>query len=174
MIQEEIEIPDGVEASIEENKIRIVGPKGRLELSLRDRSISIKKEGKAILVSSQLTRRKNKAMIGTIAGHIRNMIKGVNQGFTYHLQIFFAHFPINVSVQGKKVLIKNFLGEKFPREATIVGDTKVDVKGLDIFVSGINIEDVGQTATNIVNTTKIGRRDPRVFQDGIFILKKED
>jgi len=46
------------------------------------------------------------------------------------------------------------------------------VKGDDIIVEGINIENVGQTAANIQLATKIKDKDPRVFQDGIYVYEK--
>ena len=111
-------------------------------------------------------------MVGTIAAHIKNMIKGVTEGFEYKLKVHYTHFPVTVSVEGDKVLIKNFLGEKHPRIAKIVGNAKVDVKGQDITITGIDIEEVSQTAANLVLKTNVGRRDIRVFNDGIFLVSK--
>ena len=68
--------------------------------------------------------------------------------------------------------IGNFLGEKKPRLARILGETKVKVSGNEVVVSGISKEDVGQTAANIEQVTKIKRFDPRIFQDGIYIVDK--
>ncbi|MEM4727737.1 MAG: 50S ribosomal protein L6, partial [Candidatus Bathyarchaeia archaeon] len=46
------------------------------------------------------------------------------------------------------------------------------VKGDDIILEGINIEDVGQTAANIQQATKTKRKDPRKFIDGIYVYEK--
>ena len=113
-------------------------------------------------------------MIGTICAHINNMMKGVSKGFTYKLKIVYAHFPISVKVEGDKILIENFLGERAPRVAKIVGNTKVFVKGDDVIVQGINIEEVGQTAANIEQATRIKNKDPRKFLDGIYIYEKHE
>jgi len=102
------------------------------------------------------------------------MITGVTKGFTYKLKIVFSHFPISVKVQGDKILIENFTGEKTPRIAKIVGTAKVTVKGDDVIVQGINIEDVGQTAANIEQATKIKKKDPRIFLDGIYIYERKE
>jgi len=64
------------------------------------------------------------------------------------------------------------LEKKKPRVAKILGETKVKVSGNEVTVSGINKEDVGQTAANIEQKTKIKRFDPRIFQDGIYIVQK--
>jgi large subunit ribosomal protein L6 len=58
------------------------------------------------------------------------------------------------------------------RYAAIVGDAKVKVTGTDIAVTGINIEEVGQTAANMEKATQRGGFDKRVFEDGIYIVKK--
>ena len=167
-----IEIPDGVTISINGSEIGVKGPKGELKRNFKNDVISFSKNDKEVILSTKFPRKKDKALMGTIAGHISNMIHGVAKGFEYHMSIYYSHFPMNVSVQGKNVIIKNFLGEKYPRTSKIVGNTKVEVKGQDITISGINLEDVGQTAANLRLASKIGRKDPRVFQDGIFLVDK--
>ena len=49
---------------------------------------------------------------------------------------------------------------------------KVSVKGEDVTITGINKEHVGQTMANIEQATKIKGRDPRIFQDGIYLVDK--
>ena len=56
--------------------------------------------------------------------------------------------------------------------AKIRGDVKVEVKGDDIAIEGINLQDVSQTAANIEQATKIRKKDQRVFLDGIYISEK--
>ena len=172
-ITRKVEVPEGVTVSISGSEVVVKGPKGELKRDFGGEGISLSKSGGGIIISSKFPKRKDKAMVGTIAGHIANMIKGVTEGFEYHMVVYDSHFPMNVSVQGKDVVIKNFLGEKYPRKSKIVGDTKVDVKGQDITISGISLEDVGQTAANLRLASRIGRKDPRVFQDGIFLADKE-
>jgi len=70
------------------------------------------------------------------------------------------------------VTIENFTGERSPRIAKIMGDAKVMPKGDDVTVQGINIEDVSQTAANIERATKIKKKDPRVFLDGIYTYER--
>jgi len=48
------------------------------------------------------------------------------------------------------------------------------VKGEDIIVQGTNIEDVSQTAANIEKATKVKKKDPRVFLDGIYIYERHE
>jgi large subunit ribosomal protein L6 len=111
-------------------------------------------------------------MVGTFASHITNMMKGVTEGFEYRMKVVYSHFPMQLKVEGDKLMIGNFLGEKKARSAKILGDTKVKASGDEVIVTGYNKEDVGQTAANIEQTTRIKRFDPRVFQDGIYTVEK--
>jgi large subunit ribosomal protein L6 len=113
-------------------------------------------------------------MLGTAAAHIRNMIRGVTKGYRYNLRTVYAHFPVTVKVDEKARALKveNFTGEKTPRSAQILDGVKVVVKGDDITVEGIDIKAVSQTAANIQNSTKIKKKDLRVFLDGIYIDTK--
>lgn len=171
----EIEIPENISVEIENKKVKVSGEKGTLEKEFKYFwDIKIEKKNNKVLISSDLDRRKIKATVGSIAAHINNMIKGVTKGFTYKLKIVYSHFPIKVRAEGNKVIIQNFLGEKNPRTAKIVGDTKVEVKGQEVEVTGIDIEAVGQTAANIEQACKIKGKDKRVFQDGIYIISRSE
>src|SRR5260370_1395122 len=65
-----------------------------------------------------------------------------------------------------------FTGEKTPRYAKIVEGVKVVVKGEDLSVEGIDLKSVSQTAANIQDSTKIKKKDLRVFLDGIYVSGK--
>ena len=173
-VSEEIEIPEGVEVSVENKRVTVKGEKGTLTRDFLYAPIEIEKDDGKLRVYAMWPRKREAALVGTISAHIKNMITGVTKGFTYKLKIVFSHFPISVKVQGDKILIENFTGEKTPRIAKIVGDAKVTVKGDDVIVQGINIEDVGQTAANIEQATKIKKKDPRIFLDGIYIYEKKE
>jgi len=168
----EIEIPEGVQVEIADNMVRVEGPKGKLERELSYPHISIKKEDSKVIVRCELPKKSEKALVGTFAAHIENMIKGVTKGFVYKMKVVYSHFPIKVSVKDGEVLIDNFLGEQYPRKAKIFGDVKVRVEKDDVILEGIDREQVGQTAANIEHATHVKNRDIRVFQDGIYITSK--
>jgi large subunit ribosomal protein L6 len=172
VIEREIEVPDKIQLSIAEGAITVKGPKGTLIRNFDLRRIKVVQNGKKVAVRCEYPRIKDKAMVGTIESHILNMIHGVLQGYEYKMKTVYSHFPIKASVKGPVFLIENFLGERHPRKAKIIGGTKVVVKGDEVSLSGINIEEVGQTAANIELATKIRGFDPRVFQDGIYITFK--
>jgi large subunit ribosomal protein L6 len=167
-----VEIPEGVEGTVDGRVVTIKGEKGELIRDFSHAPINIALEGKTVTVQANWPRKKEAALVGTVRSHIRNMIKGVTAGFTYKLKIVFSHFPITVKVQGKVLTIQNFTGERSPRKAKIMGETKVIIKGDDVIVQGISLEDVSQTAANIQNATKIKVKDPRVFLDGIYVNEK--
>jgi len=169
-----VEIPEGVDGKLEGRIVTIKGEKGELTRDFSHAPINIRLEGKTVTVQASWPRKKEAALVGTVRSHIQNMIKGVTKGFTCKLKIVFSHFPITVKVVGKTLTIENFTGERGPRKAKIMGESKVTIKGDDIIVQGINLEDVSQTAANIQNATKIRNKDPRVFLDGIYVYEKHE
>ncbi|MGB0653301.1 MAG: 50S ribosomal protein L6 [Thermoplasmatota archaeon] len=175
-IKHEIPIPEGVTVTVDhennENHTVIKGPKGELERRFRFRGVRVDVEDGHVTVHKDLPRREHKAICGTYAAHIRNMLHGVTEGWKYELKTVYNHFPIKASVQGETFLIENFLGERHPRKAAILGGAKVQVKGQDVVVEGIDRQTVSQTAANIEQATRIRGRDIRVFQDGIYITNK--
>ena len=128
-IREEIEIPEGVEVIIENNEVSVKGPNGENSRKFTYPNVSIKEDEDKVVLETAFPKKKDKAMIGTTRAHINNMITGVTDGFEYHMKIVYAHFPMKVEPKKDTVVISNFLGEKYPRTAKIVGDTKVVVKG---------------------------------------------
>lgn len=171
-----IEIPNGIEVEINNFKIKIKGPKGSLEKDffcpIFKKEIILKKENNKILLSTESKKRKIKAMMGTIESHIDNMLLGVREGYVAKLKVVYMHFPFTVKVSGNEVSINNFLGEKTPRKVRIGGNCKVEIQNDEIIVTGISKDEVGQTAAQIERATRIKQRDRRVFQDGLFIIKK--
>ena len=167
-----IEIPEGISVSFSQDVFTAKGPLGTVERKLWYPGIRIEVGEGKVMVDAESSRKEQKAMVGTFTSHIKNLITGVNEGFEYKMTIVYAHFPMQVKVDGKTLIIGNFLGEKKPRVAKILGETKVKVTGNEVTISGINKEDVGQTAANIEQKTKIKRFDPRIFQDGIYIVQK--
>lgn len=169
-----IQIPEDVEVTIQGRKVTIKGVKGTLTRDFSYAPVSIELDGKVIHIWAKWPRKKEVALVGTIYSHIQNMITGVRKGFTCKLKIVFSHFPISVKVKDKAVLIENFTGERNPRKAKIIGDVQIKVQSEDIIVQGINLEEVSQTAANIEQATKVKRKDPRVFLDGIYVYEKTE
>jgi large subunit ribosomal protein L6 len=174
MYSKEISIPEKVSVEILNNKVIVSGPKGQVEKRLElTAEIKMEKKDNKIIISSEKERREIKSLIGTSTAHIKNLIEGVTKGFTYKLKVVFSHFPIQVKVEKDKVLFLNFLGERIPRVAKIVGKTEVKVEGQEIIVSGVDLEAVGQTASNLELATRRTGYDKKIFQDGCYISSRE-
>ncbi|HID28148.1 MAG TPA: 50S ribosomal protein L6 [Methanosarcinales archaeon] len=171
-IKRTIEIPDNVDVSIDGTTISVSGPKGNIQRDLWYPGIIIKKTDSEIIVDTNLIRKKQKAMIGTFTSHIQNMITGVTKGFEYRMKVVYSHFPVQLKVEPSRLYIGNFLGEKKPRFAKILENVEVKIDADEVIITGINIEDVGLTAANIEQATRIKKRDPRVFQDGIYLINR--
>lgn len=173
-VSETIQAPDDVEVNLEGRKIAVKGPRGTLVRDFSFAPVSIELRGKNIHIWAEWPRKKEASLVGTLHSHIQNMIIGVQKGFTYKLKIVFSHFPISAKLKDKTVLIENFTGERNPRKAKIVGNVQVKIQGEDIFVQGINLEEVSQTAANIEQATKVKRKDPRIFLDGLYVYERSE
>ncbi len=156
---------------------RVLSVKGKLGEAKKDFdkvNVNIGVEGKRVVISPFSSKKKDNIIINTALSHVNNMVIGVTKGYTYRLKVVYAHFPISVKVKADEILVENFVGERSPRVAKIVGSTKVSVEGDDVIVKGVSVEDVGQTAANVELATKIRRKDQRIFLDGIYIYQKEE
>jgi len=173
-VSETIQAPDNVEIALEGRKITVKGPKGTLVRDFAFAPVSIELEGKNMRVWAEWPRKKEASLVGTLRSHIENMITGVTKGFTYKLKIVFSHFPISVKLKDKTVLIENFTGERNPRKAKVVGNAQVKIQSEDIFIQGMDVEEVSQTAANIEQATKVKRKDPRIFLDGLYVYERSE
>jgi large subunit ribosomal protein L6 len=171
---ETVQVPDGVQLTLVGRRVTVQGQKGTLTRDFSHEPVSLEVDGKTIRVWASWPRKKESALVGTIRSHIQNMITGVTKGFTYKLKIVFSHFPISTKVKEKSFLIENFTGERSPRKAKIIGNVQVKIQGDDIIVQGINLEEVSQTAANIEQSTKVKRKDPRIFLDGLYVFEQTE
>ena len=169
----EIELPDGVTASLETHILTVNGPLGTCTKDFSSIRAKVTMNGNnKIRAEPFSTRKKHLATLGTTNSIIRNLVTGVTLGYTYKLKMAFAHFPMTVKVASTSVNIENSCGERTVRRAKIVGDTTASVNGDDVIVQGINLEHVSQTAANIEQMTKVKKKDQRVFLDGIYLYEK--
>jgi len=171
-ITQKIEILKDINLVINKNII-ILEYKGKeIKRKLYYPGIHIRDENNTMIISSEKNSRNEKKIINTYKAHIKNMIRGLVEGYTYKLKICSSHFPMNVSLDNNKLIIKNFFGEKVPRKAKILEGVDVKIEGDIITVTGVDKEKVGQTSANMEKSTRITNRDRRVFMDGIYIIDK--
>ena len=153
--------------------ITIKGEKGELERTFDRLTVQILLENNKFTIQSFFGKKAEASMVGTIAGHIKNMMKGVTDGFTYKVRIITSHFPATVEVQKNTILVKNLYGRRDPIRVPYDSSVKVKVEGEFVIISGIDIEKVSQTAARLAESTRLrGRRgkDPTVFQDGLYVV----
>ncbi len=167
--QDEVIIPEGVKITQKKNMLEFVGPLGKTFKSFRSIPVNIEiTEGKVILKTIGF-RKRDYSILHTVRSIIRNICEGLVEGYTIKMKVVFAHFPITVKVDGKKILVENFQGERAPRITKIVGNTKVIPKGEDVVLTGEVWTDITQTGANIELKTRVKNKDHRVFLDGIYI-----
>jgi large subunit ribosomal protein L6 len=148
------------------------GAKVEKLISLPRATVSI--SGHEVTITCSKANKKDIAMIHAAVAHIKNMFAGLTEKYLYELEICNVHFPMTVKVEGNKLVITNFLGEKVSRSAPILEGVEVKVAGTKVSVSSADIERAGQTAANIERASKVTQKDRRIFQDGIFITRKPE
>ena len=169
-----IEIPQGVKVKVQGFEFEAQGPRGKVTKKFRNEYVSVEMKDKKIRIFTKREKKTDTAVVGTWESIIRSSFTGVTKGFIYTMKIVYAHFPVKVTVKGNQVFLDNFLGEKSPRKITLEPDTKVTVKGDLVTVEGSDLEMTGNAAARIERMSKIKGFDPRVFQDGIYIVRKGD
>lgn len=167
-----IKVPEEVSAEVDHLRLTVSGPNGSVTRRLWYPNITVTVENEYVVIDSGVEDAETKATVGTFESHVRNMIHGVSKGWEYTMEVYYSHFPMQVRVNGDEIVIENFLGEKAPRRTGIHGDTTVEVDDETIYLRGPNIEDVGQTAADLEQLTRVKDKDTRVFQDGVYITNK--
>ncbi|HLC68391.1 MAG TPA: 50S ribosomal protein L6 [Candidatus Bilamarchaeaceae archaeon] len=162
----EMELPEKVDAVYADAKLTVKGPQGELSRPI-PASLNVQVDGRKLRVDG-----KDDAMLNTYRAHIRNMLKGVQEGYETRLKIVYAHFPITVEVKGTGIVIKNFLGEKQARIARLFPPTKLEAKGTQVILKGPDKEAMGLTLASLRRAVRIRQKDPRVFQDGFYVAEE--
>ena len=164
----EIQIPDSVKVNLKGSMLHVQGPLGHVYKNFKKIPVVIEVNDNKILLKQTGERKKHYAILNTAKSIIQTLCSGVIDGFTIKMKVVYSHFPITVKVEGKKILIENFQGERAPRICIIRGDTTVIAKGDDVIISGPVLTDVSQTAANVQQNSKVKNKDHRVFLDGIY------
>ena len=171
-----IDIPDGVEVEIASRVVTVKGPRGSLTRDFKHINMDLRKvNDKRIRLDLWFANRKQLACVRTVCSHIDNMITGVTRGFLYKMRFVYSHFPINVTLNGDTVEIRNFLGEKRVRKVKLLDGVKyvrsADVKD-EIQLIGNDIANVSLTCAQIQQSTNVRNKDLRKFLDGIYVSEK--
>ena len=86
-ISHRIDLPEGVGASTNGDTVTLVKDGQSLSREFRHQSVEIRQSASTIEVFCNLPRRADKAIAGTWAAHLRNMVRGVDEGFEYRLSL---------------------------------------------------------------------------------------
>ncbi len=139
-----IEMPAGVTAQLDGRNLTIKGPKGEQVLTLPPLSdISI--DSQVITVKRSSEEKLHKAQHGLTRSLINNMVSGVTAGFSKELEVNGVGFKIRLE---GKILIMS-LGFSHEIRYTIPEDIDVAIDKMNITVSGVNKQRVGQVAAEI-------------------------
>ncbi|MBS3162678.1 50S ribosomal protein L6 [Candidatus Woesearchaeota archaeon] len=172
-LRKEIQIPAGIDVELGE-KITVKKGKYVVSKKLSHPTLEITKEGDKLIITPKGFTKREKKIINTFKSHLDWMLEGVEEPFVYQVKICSSHFPMNVTIEGKKIIVKNFLGEKVPRKTEIEENVEVKMEGDVISITSPDKEAAGQTAANCERCTRITNKDRRVFQDGLWIIKKAE
>jgi large subunit ribosomal protein L6 len=147
--KQNIIIPDKTTVALKDGMLNVKGPKGELNRHFKD-SVAITIGEKEVTLAPARNDLATKALWGTYASHISNMISGVNTPFSKKLIIEGIGFK--AEVQGKNLNLN--LGFSHPIVVAIPeGLTVVHEKGT-LTITGIDKEMVGQFAAEIRSLKK--------------------
>ena len=150
-----INVPDGVEVTIDGHHITVKGPKGTLEKDLH-KNMTVTLNDKVITVTRPDDEPANKSLHGLTRTLINNMIEGVVHEYKRDLEINGVGY--RAQKKGNKLVMN--LGYSHPVEMDPPAGIIFDVPDANhITVRGIDKELVGQTAA-VVRT----KRPPEVYR----------
>src|SRR5882724_7139821 len=142
-----IVIPAGVKAGIADGKVRVEGPKGKLEqIFHRNMRVAYDEKAKAIRVVRPDDERQNRALHGLTRSLIANMVEGVTKGYEKRLKIEGIGYQAAAKQKGVELTVgyANRILKLPPDGVTVqVPDATT------ILVKGADKQKVGQFAAEI-------------------------
>ncbi|MFA5125003.1 MAG: 50S ribosomal protein L6 [Patescibacteria group bacterium] len=146
-----ISFPAGVEVKVSDGLVTVKGPKGSLQEKLHP-LVSAEVKDNSIIVSVENQEVKSqRALWGLFGSLIRNMIKGVTDGYSKQLEI--SGVGQKFAVSGKKVVLN--VGFSHPVEFAIPEGITITTEGNIMTISGIGKQLVGETAAQIRRIKKV-------------------
>ena len=140
-----VEIPNGVELSINGRELSAKGPKGLLTVTLHD-SVNVKNENNVLTFSPVDDQKSSIAVTGTIRSVVSNIVAGVTEGFEKKLVLVGVGY--RAQLQGKKLTLS--LGFSHPVDYAVPEGIEVEtVSATEITVRGCSKQQVGQVCAEI-------------------------
>jgi large subunit ribosomal protein L6 len=146
-----IEVPSGVEVTLNEGRVAVSGPQGTLQRVLPG-SITVRRSEAQLHVERPDDERSNRALHGLTRSLIQNMVTGVTTGFTKELEIVGVGYRAILKSPQQLELALGFSHPVFvdaPEGVFFEVPTP-----LRIVVKGIDKEAVGQVAADIRKVRK--------------------
>lgn len=145
-----VTIPSGVTVTQDGNAMIVKGPKGELRKEFKD-NVSIVLEGSEIILSiPESADLFTKALWGTYAAHVRNLVEGVTNGFVKKLILDGVGYK--AAVNGDQFDFA--LGFSHPVHVKIPSGITAVVEKNVITISGADKEAVGQFAAYVRSLKK--------------------
>ncbi|MBJ6121695.1 50S ribosomal protein L6 [Sphingomonas mollis] len=165
-----VSVPAGVTATIEGKQLNVKGPKGTLNLALRD-EIKYTLEDGGISVQPANETKQARAFWGMQRTLVQNLVTGVTDGFTKKLLITGVGY--RAAAQGRNLKLQ--LG--YSHDVDVAVPEGLEVKTPDnttIEISGADKQKVGQLAAEIRRWRKPEPyKGKGIKYDGEFIFRKE-
>lgn len=140
-----VQIPAGVEVTVNGNTCVVKGPKGTLQQDFHE-NITVTVEENEVIVDRANDERESRAQHGLTRALIQNMVTGVSEGFTKSLELA----GVGYRVQLKGTSLDFSLGYSHPVVVEAPGGITFEVPdNTHINVKGINKQQVGQIAAEI-------------------------
>ena len=139
-----VAIPSGVEVTLDGKELMVKGPKATLTRMVRVQDVDVVIADGTVTVSPKETP-KARAMWGTFAAHVRNMVKGVTEGFTKVLEIEGVGY--RAEVKGTELILN--AGYSHPVPLQIPEGVTATVEKNVITLAGPDKEVIGQFAADV-------------------------
>jgi len=159
------------EAGYENGVLRVSDDDREVEKDMEHAQVNVEVTDDEVIFSTESDRKNITSIVSTFQKHLENMIEGLEEDHIYRMKGVYAHFPMTIKQEDNEVHIENFMGERSPRVIEIMEGVDVSIDGENIELRGPSKEKVSQTAARIEQACKKGNRDPRTFQDGIYITE---
>ncbi len=140
-----IEIPAGVDVTVDGRAVTVTGPKGELSLTVAS-PIEVRVEEGAVLVTRPDDERQSRSLHGLTRTLIANQIVGVTQGYSKALEVVGTGYR----VLARGASVEFALGYSHPITVEPPAGITFAVEGNNrLVVSGIDKQAVGEVAANI-------------------------
>lgn len=141
-----INVPDGVKVSIKENHVKVEGPKGKLERTLRP-EMTIKQDGSVITIERPSDEPQMRAYHGLTRSLLNNMVVGVHEGFEKVLRVEGVGY--RPQLEGTTLVLNLGFSHDVRVEPPDGINFDVDTRARIIRVQGIDKQQVGHIAADI-------------------------